>query len=159
MKTSRLLLWLCVLAISLTGVALHFMAPANEGDFPHPLSGLFRELHGASMALGLILFGYMFAEHVQKKLAKRKHHWDGYLHLALWTLLILSGLLLYYPQDMIEALGVNMPLWHWYAGLGLVLLFPSHYWRKSIKRRYYHWRFQRQHSRHTTAKQHAHQLK
>jgi len=144
MKKSHALLWLCVLAISITGVALHFMAPASDDEFPHPLSGLFRELHGVSMALGLVIFGYMLSDHVQKKIAKRKHHWDGYLHLGLWILLIASGLLLYYPQDSLEALGLNMPLWHWYVGVGLLLLFPAHVWRKALKRRYYHWRYARQ---------------
>lgn len=144
MKKSRLLLWFCVLAIGITGVTLQLMAPASEDEFPHPLSGLFRELHGASMTLGLILFGYMLSEHVQKKLARHKHHWDGYAHLGLWSLLTVSGLLLYYPQEPLEALGLDMPGIHWYLGLGLLLLFPAHFWRKAAKRRYYRWRFHRQ---------------
>lgn len=143
MKKSRFLLWLCVLAITITGVALYIMTPADEDSFPHPLTGLFRELHGVSMVLALVMFGYMFADHVQKKFAKGKHHWDGYLHIGVWVVLIITGLLLYYPQFFIEEAGVVVPELHWYFGLLLMLLFPLHYWRKALKRRYYRWRFPR----------------
>jgi MFS family permease len=143
MKKSRIFLWLLMLAVSLTGIALYWMAPATEDDFPHPLNGLFRELHGASMALCLIIFGYMLAEHVQKKLAKRGHYWDGYLHLGVWIGLIVTGLLLYYPQTLFDDWGINMPQWHWYLGLALIAIMPLHTARKYLKRYYYRWRFKR----------------
>jgi cell division protein FtsW (lipid II flippase) len=100
------------------------------------MSGLVREIHGLGAALGLMIFGYMLAEHVQKKLAKHRHHWDGYLHLVLWAALILSGLLLYYPQEILTDAGLNVPLIHWYTGLGMCALFPLHFWRKNLKRRW-----------------------
>jgi len=131
MKKSRISLWLILLAIAVTGIALYFMAPTNEDDFPHPLNGLFRELHGVSTMLGVFIFGYLFADHVQKKLARKKYRWDGYLHLCLWILLISTGLLLYYPQDLPAS--INIPEVHWYAGIMLCLLFPLHFWRKAIK--------------------------
>lgn len=139
MKKSRLLLWFIVLAVGITGVALYFMAPANEEELPHPLNGLFRELHGFASALAIFIFGYLFADHVQKKLAKYKHQWqahlwDGYLHLSVWLLLIVSGLLLYYPQDFLSTIGINVPLIHWYVGLILMGLFPLHFWRKVFQR-------------------------
>jgi hypothetical protein len=133
MKKSRISLWFIVLAVAISGVTLYFLAPANEDDFPHPLNGLFRELHGVSAMLGVFIFGYMFADHVQKKLHKKKRYWDGYVHLCLWILLVTSGLLLYYPQDILEALG--MPQIHWYLGLSLCCLFPLHFWRKAISNR------------------------
>lgn len=132
MKKSRISLWLILLAVAITGIALFFLAPATEDDFPHPLNGLFRELHGVSAMLGVFIFGYLFADHVQKKLPKKKRHWDGYLHLSLWTLLTVSGLLLYYPQDLLEAFNIaDIHLW---LGVALCLVFPLHFWRKGIIR-------------------------
>ncbi len=132
MKKSRINLWLIWAAVAATGIALYWLAPINEDDFPHPLNGLFRELHGASAMLAVFFFGYMFADHVQKKMHKKKHYWDGYVHLTIWSLLTLSGLLLYYPQEFLESW--NVASIHWYAGLGLSVVFPLHFMRKTISK-------------------------
>jgi hypothetical protein len=134
MKKSRICLWIILLATAITGIALYLLAPASADDFPHPLNGLFRELHGVSAMLGVFIFGYLFADHVQKKLHKKKHHWDGYLHLILWCVLVISGLLLYYPQDALEQLNISKI--HWYAGVVLCVLFPLHFWRKVIIKKF-----------------------
>lgn len=139
MKKSRVLLWFVVIAISVTGIALYFMEPGSEGELPNPMNGLFRELHGIFSALAIFTFGYLFADHVQKKLAKHSKHWnlhlwDGYLHLTVWVLLVVSGLLLYYPAEFMETIGVNIIKIHWYLGLLLMSLFPLHFWRKTLKR-------------------------
>lgn len=134
MKKSRISLWLILLATAVTGIALYLLAPASADDFPHPLNGLLRELHGLSAMLSVFIFGYLFADHIQKKLHKKKHHLDGYLHLGLWCALVVSGLLLYYPQDTLEFLNVSSI--HWYAGIFLCGLFPLHYWRKAISRKF-----------------------
>lgn len=137
MKKSRILLWLIVLAVSLTGIALHQLT-APEGELPHPLNGVLREVHGVASAFGIFLFGYFFASHAQRKIAKRqrgwsKQTWDGYLHLSIWSLLIISGLLLYYPQTILDMEGTRIPFIHWLIGLTLILIFPLHFWRKNIK--------------------------
>jgi uncharacterized membrane protein len=139
MKKSRTFLWLVVVAISITGIALYLMAPANDDELPHPLNGLLRELHGVASALAIFIFGYFFSDHVKRKLAKHARHWtwkiiDGYCHLAIWVLLILSGLLLYYPQEIVTNIGVSIRAAHWYAGLALIGLFPMHFWRKKFLR-------------------------
>lgn len=133
MKKSRISLWIILFAIISTGIALYAIAPLSEDDFPHPLNGLFRELHGMAAMFGVFIFGYFFADHVQKKIHKKKHHWDGYLHLCLWCLLISSGLLLYYPQDALVFL--NVASIHWYSGIALGVLFPLHFWRKTISKK------------------------
>lgn len=134
MKKSRISLWLILLATAITGIALYLLAPASADDFPHPLNGLFRELHGLSAMLGVFIFGYLFADHVQKKIHKKKYHWDGYLHLGLWCTLVASGLLLYYPQEALESFGIADI--HWYAGVALCVLFPLHFWRKAISKKF-----------------------
>jgi len=140
MKKSRVFLWAFVASLSITGIALHFMAPATDGDLPHPLSGLLRELHGTAAALAIFMLGYMFASHIQQKLGERSQRWvrqiwDGYLHLATWLLLVITGLLLYYPQSAVEAMGLSISAIHWYCGLLLTGLFPLHFWRKNLRRR------------------------
>lgn len=142
MKLSRLFLWLVFLLLSITGVALLWLTPGPD-EFPHPLNGVLRELHGLGMMLGLMLLGYMISDHVQKKLTRRHRPWDGYAHLCIWGLVILSGFLLYYPQDFIESLDVSMAQWHGYLGLALIALAPLHATRKLLKRYYYRFRFQR----------------
>jgi hypothetical protein len=137
MKKSRLLLWLILLAVSGTGIALHLMAPATEDELPHQLNGLFRSLHGAVSMFAIFIFGYFFSDHVQKKLAKYRNRgwapvWDGYSHLTAWVALIISGILLYYPQEVLTALSINVVSLHWYAGLLLMIIFPLHFWRKTI---------------------------
>lgn len=134
MKKSRVLLCLIIVALSLTGVALHLIAPANPDDLPHPLNGVLRELHGIASVLALVIFGYFFAVHIQAKLVKHglyrtRQVWDGYVHLTAWVLLIVSGLLLYYPHEF----GVNVVFIHWYAGLLLIAIFPIHFLRKKSK--------------------------
>lgn len=139
MKKSRVLLWFVFITVGITGIALYFMAPASEDELPHHLNGIFRELHGVASALAIFIFGYLFSDHIQKKLVKynyqwNSHVWDGYVHLSVWTLLIISGLLLYYPQEFLNAMGISIPHIHWYSGLILIALFPLHYWRKIITR-------------------------
>jgi hypothetical protein len=134
MKKSRVLLWLILLAIGLTGVVLYLIAPAAPDDLPHRLNGLLRELHGVAAALATFIFGYFFAVHIQAKLVKHglyrtRQVWDGYIHLTVWVLLLVSGILLYYPHEV----GVNVSLVHWYAGLLLIVIFPIHFWRKKPK--------------------------
>lgn len=131
MKKSRIILWLVVIATTTTGLALFLCAPASEDDLPHALTGLFRELHGASAMIAVGMFGYLVADHVQKKIHARNHRWDGYLHLVLWCLITVSGFLLYYPQDVLSK--IDMSAVHWYAGIGLCILFPLHVMRKPMR--------------------------
>ena len=140
MKKSRIFLWIILLSLAGTGIALHFLAGTAD-ELPHPLNGLFRSLHGAASFLALFIFGFFFSDHVQKKWTKYKYKWrtnllDAYSHFTVWTLLIFSGLLLYYPQDLLESLGINVGNLHWYLGIGLLFLFPLHFWRKSMTRFY-----------------------
>ena len=136
-EKSRFLLWSSVVLIGATGVGLYFFAPARETALPHPLNGLFRELHGLASFFAIFMFGYFFSDHVKKKLVKHRQSktrrpWDGYVHLVVWGVLLVSGLLLYYPQTLIEFSPLSVAHVHWYVGLILLFLFPLHFWRKVI---------------------------
>jgi membrane protease YdiL (CAAX protease family) len=130
MKKSRISLLMSVAVLAVTGVALAYCA-AGEDGLPHPLNGLLREIHGLGAFLGMIMFGYFFAEHVKKKLARYRRAragrpWDGYLHLWLWLGLVATGLLLYYPQDVGLQSPISVASLHWYMGVILLGLFPVH---------------------------------
>lgn len=134
MKKSRINLAISLSLLALSGIALYVLAPTDEG-LPHPYNGLLREIHGAGAVVGLIMFGYLFADHVKKKLIKyrkiKTHRpWDGYVHLWLWIFLIITGWLLYYPQEAWLGAGTAVASAHWYAGVFLMVLFPLHTGRK-----------------------------
>ncbi|WKE64554.1 hypothetical protein PVT67_12860 [Gallaecimonas kandeliae] len=122
---SRALLWLGFLGLVASGIGLYLCLPKSLDEFPHPLAGSFRQLHGAFAMLGLGLLGYLWSDHIGKKLRHWRRHPDGLIHLGLWLALVLSGYLLYYPPACLEGL-VPLSALHWYLGLGLVALFPIH---------------------------------
>lgn len=140
MKKSRIFLWAMVVALSGSGIALYFLTGTAD-ELPHPLNGLFRSLHGIVSAFSIFIFGYFFSDHVQKKWIKYKSRlranlWDAYCHFSVWVLLIVTGLLLYYPPAILDEMNINVGSIHWYLGLILSGLFPLHFWRKSITRYY-----------------------
>jgi predicted permease len=125
MKWSRILLWLSVLGLVTTGVALHLLTPEDEWAMPHPLNGALRMAHGWFMLLALLVFGAFLGEHVSRKWRKVAKHPDGVVHLIIWFGLIISGEFLYYPIDSLSAF-ITMKTVHWYLGLGLIGLFIFH---------------------------------
>ncbi|HMU65884.1 MAG TPA: hypothetical protein PKE57_01985 [Cellvibrionaceae bacterium] len=136
MKKSRINLILSFAVLAFSGLALVLLAPSEDG-LPHPLNGVLREIHGVGAAFGLFMFGYMFSDHVKKKLVRYRktrapRPWDGYLHLWLWVALIVSGLLLYYPQEIAGESPISMAKAHWLAGVGLIFLLPLHVGRNYI---------------------------
>lgn len=112
----------------MTGIALVILAPALPDDLPHPFAGALRQGHGAFATLGILLFGFMLADHARKKLKTHKYSADGLLHLALWTLLIISGYLLYYPLPWMDMLEV-----HWWLGIALIAILPLHIARRKLR--------------------------
>jgi hypothetical protein len=128
-STGRWLQGLIILGIFVTGVVLWLLLP-GEDELPHRLSGVFRRWHGAFAILSTLFIGYMLADHVVPRV-RRILRWDGVLHLAVWGVLIVSGYLLYYPQDIISAY-VDVSVLHWVIGLMLGAVFPLH-----VSRRYF----------------------
>ncbi|WP_340679250.1 hypothetical protein [Paraglaciecola sp.] len=125
MKWSRILLWLSVLGVAATGVALYLLTPEDEWAIPHPLNGTLRMAHGWFMLLALLVLGAFLSEHVRKKWRKLAKHPDGVAHLIVWFGLIISGGFLYYPSETLSAF-ITMKAVHWYLGLGLIAIFIIH---------------------------------
>ncbi len=79
--------------------------------------------HGVSAYLFVILFGSVMPVHIKSGWKTKRNRISGGLMIAVMTLLLVSGLILYYGVDTREP-----ALWvHWVIGCGLVVLFPAHY--------------------------------
>jgi hypothetical protein len=126
-----------VVLLIISGIGLYLCLPPSEDEFPHPFNGTFRQFHGAAAYLALIGLGYMLGDHIAKKWRYWRRHLDGVMHLILWLLLSITGLLLYYPIMVLDAIAMGTV--HWYLGVTLLLVYPAHasqlqlkrWWRKS----------------------------
>ncbi len=79
--------------------------------------------HGVSAAIVLLLFGAALPLHVNLAWRARRNRYSGALMLLVLTLLMGSGLLLYYASEALRQFG----LWlHWLTGAVALLVFPLH---------------------------------
>lgn len=79
--------------------------------------------HGVSAAIVLLLFGAALPLHVKVAWRARRNRWSGAVMLLVLTLLMGSGLLLYYASEVLRQFG----LWlHWLTGTVALLVFPLH---------------------------------
>lgn len=79
--------------------------------------------HGVSAAIVLLLFGAALPRHVNLAWRARRNRYSGALMLLVLTLLMGSGLLLYYASEALRQFG----LWlHWLTGAVALLVFPLH---------------------------------
>lgn len=79
--------------------------------------------HGISAYLFVLLFGAVMPTHIKAAWKAKRNRISGSLMIAVMSLLLISGLFLYYADALREA-----ALWvHWVIGGGLVLLFPFHF--------------------------------
>jgi hypothetical protein len=128
MKKSRIFLWLFTLALILSGLVLFWLSPTNTDDFPHPLSYFFRQVHGWTSAIFLLLLGYMISDHMQKKWRRQQRRIEGILHLSLWLFLLISGWLIYYPPEFFNFEWIKWS--HIISGFLICVFFPVHSLRK-----------------------------
>ncbi|MES2181271.1 MAG: hypothetical protein V4493_04135, partial [Pseudomonadota bacterium] len=79
--------------------------------------------HGVSAYLFVLLFGAVLPTHIKVAWKAKRNRISGGLMIAVMSLLLVSGLFLYYADET-----RNAALWvHWIIGGGLVLLFPFHF--------------------------------
>lgn len=79
--------------------------------------------HGFSAYFFVLLFGAVIPTHIKAGWKNNRNIVSGSLMVITMSLLLVSGLFLYYGADTRDA-----ALWvHWIIGSGLVLLFPFHF--------------------------------
>ena len=80
-------------------------------------------IHGVAAYLFVLLFGAVLPTHIKAAWKAKRNRISGSLMISVMSLLLISGLFLYYADVTRDA-----ALWvHWIIGGGLVLLFPFHY--------------------------------
>lgn len=81
--------------------------------------------HGFAAYFFVLLFGAMMPNHIKAGWKNKRNRISGGLMVAVMSLLLISGLFLYYGNETRDA-----ALWvHWVIGCSLVLLFPLHFIR------------------------------
>ena len=82
-------------------------------------------VHGFAAYFFVLLFGAMMPNHIKAGWKSKRNRLSGGLMVAVMSMLLISGLFLYYGNETRDA-----ALWvHWVIGGGLVLLFPLHFIR------------------------------
>ena len=82
-------------------------------------------VHGFAAYFFVLLFGAMMPNHIKAGWKNKRNRISGGLMVAVMSLLLISGLFLYYGNETRDA-----ALWvHWVIGCCLVLLFPLHFIR------------------------------
>lgn len=79
--------------------------------------------HGVSSAFALVVLGSVLPGHVRGAWHARGNRATGVAMLAVMTVLMLSGLLLYYGAEEARDTTVRV---HWLIGLGAFAAFPLH---------------------------------
>jgi hypothetical protein len=80
-------------------------------------------IHGFAAYFFALLFGAVMPLHIKAGWKSKRNKLSGSLMVLVMSLLLISGLFLYYGAETRDA-----ALWvHWIIGCGLVLLFPFHF--------------------------------
>jgi hypothetical protein len=123
--------YLTFAALLVTGagwlVCHYLLSPAGEpAPLPHPLEGLWLELHGAAGMLALVVFGSLFTAHMTKAWALGRGRASGGTLAGLFVLLAATGYGLYYVADDDARSWISVI--HWVVGLGTPILLVAHVW-------------------------------
>jgi len=112
----------------------YVLAEAGEfGPLPHPLEGLWLQLHGAAGMIALVLFGSLLPSHMLRAWSSRRGRASGGTLAGLFMLLTVTGYGLYYVGG--ESLRQWISVVHWAVGLGIPVLLTAHVYTLRTKLR------------------------
>ena len=143
-RSARLARWqIMLLTISgallwLSGSAwllLHYYGQV-QGEFgieTNPLEPWFLRLHGLVLIPALLSFGGLFIVHIPKGWSDASQRVAGVSLTVIFSILILSGYLLYYVGH--EAVRDWTSIIHWAIGLGSPLVFIWHYLGRNARKK------------------------
>jgi hypothetical protein len=126
-----------VIALFASGVAwllLHYFCQVAGpyGLEAHPLEPWSLRLHGAFAAVALLLLGSLLPIHIIPGLRGGRHLGSGLSMLGVWSVLAVTGYLLYYASG--DSLRQAVSLAHWIIGLALPLILWIHLRHRSARR-------------------------
>ena len=100
----------------------HYALSGNGA--PHPAEPLWLEIHGAAGMFGLVLFGMLFATHMQRAWALGRGRASGGTLAVAFAVLAVSGYGLYYVGDDDARAWIGAA--HWVIGLAFPTVFAIH---------------------------------
>ena len=106
-----------------------------ETDFSlqvHPMQNIFLILHGSSSIIFLILLGTVLPMHVYKAWKTKNNRLSGGFFLLLFTILILTGIGLFYSG--VEYNRRLLSVLHWVIGILFPIFFVIHIYFGKFKR-------------------------
>jgi hypothetical protein len=106
----------------------HYFLVRNTdyGPAPNPLEHWWLIAHGAMAFASLWLMGYLWATHIVRRWRLGRQRKTGGTLFATMAVLIVSGLLLYYPPS--DEWHSATAVIHWVLGLAMPLALTAHWW-------------------------------
>ena len=130
-KTERIIYYTVFLILFLSGIiwlVLHYLCNSvgEFGIMSHPLENKVLCIHGFAAFGFAFIFGNIWAMHVKFGIQKKykKNFKSGVINALLITILIITGLLLYYTGNDMVRLTASMT--HWICGIVLFIVIVLH---------------------------------
>ncbi len=109
----------------------YFLVRQGEfGPVENPLEPWWLKLHGAFAFAALWIFGLLWGIHITKFWKHQRRRWSGGILAGIFSLLILSGYLLYYVGD--DTARPLISVVHWGIGLASPFLLVWHRFKRRI---------------------------
>lgn len=129
--------YLLVFSIWITGVVwlifdAYIRVPTSFGSAKHPGQTIVLWVHGIVAYLLLIVLGSLFI-HIKRGLALKINLASGFFLIGLFSLIIITGVGLYYLSD--EGLRLIASRMHWILGMPLPLIIAGHILNGKILRK------------------------
>ena len=139
-KKERIIYYTVFLVLFLSGVVwlvLHYLC-SSVGEFglmSNPLESKILCIHGVAAFGFAFVFGNIWAIHVKSGIQKKykKNFKSGIINALLVTILIVTGLLLYYAgNDMVR---ITASMMHWICGILLFIVIIFHIFMGKYRKR------------------------
>ena len=127
-RIGRMPRWQClpshiILAVCAFSGLLYFVRHELHIELPVMTARHFLVTHGVSSAFALLMFGAVLPVHLRSAWIAKRNRLSGTLMLALMSVLMLSGLMLYYGSEEVRD---SVVLTHWIAGFIAFAVFALH---------------------------------
>jgi len=134
--THRWVIYLSSLGLALTGLGwlvLDFVTQDDKTIEIMRTMAWFIKIHGVFVMMALVVFGTIFTNHIRRAWYLKRHLITGISLLALWLVMAVTGLCLYYFVSEDNQWWISTL--HWAAGVIAVIALPLHVMQRRKNRR------------------------